>query len=295
MKKKPTSIRYLLHKTLARSEPARDHSHVHASDLLKKDLFHDLEFCPRHYALLDTLKRQRPPQFIHAAHAKVFGEGNTTANWIIHTLADAGLIVGHWECKYCHHEYKFCKRPAECKECCHTEFKYIEVRFRSRESDIGGGIDGLLDLGRPKLVIGEFKTMQDEDFKKLVAPLAEHKYRTNLYMRLVEDSKSKYRHLVDTKEAVVLYQCKGGFGGKQDDLIKEGITDSVYSPFKEFKIQRDDSITQTKWDHAKALKDFRDGKTGIPLGLCSTSMCPRAKNCDTRHECFSSAYKSEDT
>jgi hypothetical protein len=288
--RKLTSIRQFLHATLPKLEPARDHANLHASDLLKKGLFEDKEFCPREYALLDTLKLKRPDEFLHTSNQKVFAEGNTAANWLIHKMADAGIAVGHWDCKYCHTRYKFQKRPSECKECCHTDFQYIEVRFRSQESDISGGIDIFVDLGEPKLRIAELKTMMDTDFKKLVAPLAEHKWRTNLYMRLVEDSNSKFRHKINTKEALVFYMCKGGFGYQDDELIEEGIRDSLYSPFKEYRVARDDDTTQTKWNHAKALKRFRDGKGKLPKGICPTSACKRAQSCSVKNQCFSAKF-----
>ena len=289
--KKFNSIRQFLHATLPAVIPARDHSHVHASDLLKRGLYEDKEFCPREYALLDTLGLKRPDEFLHTSNQKVFGEGNTGANWLVHTIADAGIAVGHWGCKYCQKEYKFCKRPVECIDCLHKEFKYIEVRFRSKESDIGGGIDVFIDLGEPKLRVVECKTMKDDEFKVLAGPLAEHKWRTNLYMRLVEDSPSKYRHLINTDEAIVFYMVKGGFGPKDESLLEEGITDSPYSPFKEFKVQRDDTETQRKWDHAVALYKWRKGESKkIPLGLCSTNVCKRAQSCSVRLPCFSSRF-----
>ncbi len=288
--RKFNSIRQFLHATMPKTEPARDHANLHASDLLKKGLFEDKEFCPREYALLDTLKMDRRPEYLHTSNQKVFAEGNTTANWLIHVMADAGIAVGHWECKYCEKEYKFCKRPKECDECCHTGFKYIEVRFKSKESDISGGIDILADLGEPLLRVAELKTVMDVDFKKLVAPLAEHKFRTNLYMRLVEDSKSKYRHLINTEEAIVFYVCKGGFGYQDEELLELGIKDSPYTPFKEYKVQRDDEMTDTKWGHAIALKMFRAGDIGVPLGICPTSACKRAQSCSVRNPCFSSRF-----
>lgn len=294
-KKTKDSIRYLLHKGLVSEQKARSTKTVHASDMIKSGLFgEDYEFCPREYVLLAILKRRRPKEYIKTCNQLVFNFGNMVANNIIHILADQGKAIGDWECSYCERVYKFQKRPDECTDCENDRFRYIECRFISEESGISCGVDLLVPVTAKKNKILEIKSIKDEEFKKLEGPLAEHKWRTNLYMRIVEDSAGPRKNKIITNKASVIYVSKGGWGCKDATLNSEGIKDGPYSPFKEFIIKRDDDSTQYKWDHAVLLKEYKDGERKMPKGLCPSSVCKRADSCSIVKECFSGDYKGFD-
>lgn len=299
-KDKPDSLLYHLHHKMAGPQAARPTKKVHASEMYKTIFdgwaIKTHEFCPREYALLDVLKKDRPEEFITAAQQKTFDEGNMTAEWLIGMFADLGLAVGDWECRACGEMHKFRRRPVQCdaKSCGHKYFKYHEVRFLSEQSGISCGVDMLFLNRQKKLEALEFKSMKDEDFKALAGPMAEHKWRTNLYMRIVSNSDDPRKDRIDCTRARVLYVCKGGWGWKDPEIKRYGKPDETFSPFKEFTIKRDDKVTQVKWEHAVRLKQFRDKKKGMPLGLCPTSFCTRASVCSVREHCFSGKYPGEE-
>lgn len=288
------SIRLHLHNALANKQKARPTKRVHASEMWKSDMFGQSgEFCPREYALLDILEKRRPDEYIKTCSQMVFHFGHHVADIVIQALAEKGKAVGHWKCQYCEHLYKFQKRPRECSECEHDKFDYIECRFKSKETDMSCGVDLLVPTLSGKHRIVELKSIKDEEFKKLEAPLQEHKRRTNLYMRIVEDSKGTRSKKINTQEAVVLYVSKGGYGCKDSNLHKEGITDGPFSPFKEFLVKRDDTVTQVKWEHTRTLKEWREGKRPMMKGLCPTRVCGRAQSCSVVEACFSGKWQGE--
>jgi len=277
---------YHLHRTMSGKSPARTIKRVHASELFKDPSF---EFCPRESALLGKLKRERPDEFVSTASRSSFDHGDMYANWLIGKLADAKLVVGDWQCLHCVHMYELQDRPKKCSECGHKHFEHIEHRFKSRTSGVSCGVDAIRKTVSGKHKAIEIKSMKKEEFSKLVAPLAEHKIRTNLYLRIIEDSNDPIRHKMDTNKAEIVYILKGGW----ERFIKPKdwkFEDDSYTVFKVFEIERDDTKTETKFQHAIRLKDFREGKKGMPLGLCSSVHCERARNCSVKKECFSGKY-----
>ncbi len=165
---------------------------------------------------------------------------------------------------------------------------YEEMRFESPSTGASCGIDLLVKTGEPKLRILEIKSMKEDEFKALVAPKAEHKQRTNLYMRLVEEA--GYGHMIDCQRATVFVVSKG-FGVQDEEIKKWGFGDS-YTPFKEFEVVRNDADTDERFERARMLKRYRDEGV-MPLGVCPTSYCKRAKDCDVVHACFSGKYPAQ--
>jgi hypothetical protein len=160
------------------------------------------------------------------------------------------------------------------------------------ESAVNGascGIDMLLALGGGKLVPYELKTIDKEQFKTLAAPLAEHRIRTNLYLRIIAESASKWAQQIDTTRGYVLYVSKGGFGCADATLKPAGINES-FSPFKEYAIKRDDDLTDDYATAARIVKDFRDGKSVMPTGICPTALTKRALHCPFKVKCFDGSY-----
>lgn len=289
------TLQYHLHKALSSKQKARPTKRVHASEMWKEDMYGvSGEFCPREYALLDILKRRRPDEYIKTCMQLVFHFGNHVADIVIHALADKGKAIGNWQCAHCETIYKFQKRPKNCGECEHTRFDYLECRFTSIESDISCGVDLLVPTKQGKHRIVELKSIKDEEFKKLEGPKQEHKRRTNLYMRIVADSKGSRAKRIITNRATLIYVSKGGYGCKDDKIHKRGIKDGPFSPFKEYTIKRDDKMTDVKWEHATVLKEWRAGKRPMMKGLCPTRVCPRAGKCCVVEECFSGEWPGED-
>lgn len=272
-------LKYRLHKKMAGWEPNRDyHDIIHASDLTKKD------FCPRRVAILDITKKSNGGGFIGTSLRATFDLGNALQDSL---NQDWGVdwCVGTWECRSCNKLYYFQHRPKECPECNHKYFGYVEERFTHPYLKVSGSVDYLYSGNGARYRIYEIKTMVKDDFKKLVAPLAEHSSRTKLYLRLIDSIDDPRKTKIYTHEASILYICKG-YGCKDDSLKDAGIQDLPFSPFKEFTIKRDDSITDVYIDKAKIVRNFRVNGTVPDRTLCPTAMCKTAKDCPVRKECW---------
>lgn len=275
------SLKFWLHQHLNGPSAGRSTSHVHASDMTKHD-----GFCPRFFALADVTKMKTNPEWLDTSHNVTFTLGRWMQDQIVDWFADMGKAICHWKCVSCGTMHEFTKRPEKCKTCGCKTSKPIEVRFESAVTGASCGVDMLLAMGEPKLRPVEIKTIRPEDFKALVAPLAEHRTRTNLYLRIIEESGNP---LVATNKATVLYVTKGGYGCQDNDLKAMGLKER-FSPFKEFSVTRQDSDTNAICARAKVVKDFREGKVGMPRGICTTALTPRACSCSLKEVCFSGEH-----
>jgi len=278
------SVKYLLHKHLARGQPGRSHKRVHASDMMER-------FCPRQFALLDLTNKKPKSEYLSTSMATTFKFGYLIQDWVTDVLADIGVAVGDWKCLQCGTVYEMTKRPQACGACQNQRFRYQERVFVSKVSGISGAIDIFAHFpGSPGYVPIEIKTIDKEAFKELVAPLAEHKYRTNLYLRLIAESDDPFLPLISQKQGIVLYVSKGGYGCKDLKIKEWGLNDSPFSPYKEYVVNRSDAVTDKADMMASRLKAFRTGVKGVPLGVCETSTCPRATQCPVHYECFGDKY-----
>jgi len=275
------SPKYLLHAHLINEREARSYSKVHASDLMSsRD-----EFCPREYALGLKYKNPRRSEKIATAQQVVFDYGYAVEDLIRNWFADMGRAVGDWECRACGTMAFGQRRPTKCK-CGSKGFEYREITFKSTKSAVTCRPDLLLDFGRPKLTLIETKSLDKEEFKKLVAPIAEHRWRTNLYMRIVSESDHPLADKIDTADAYVIYLTKGGYGYQDEQLRRWKLLDGDFSPFKEFEVKRDDSQTDELLERATLIQHYK--KTGeVPLGICPTSLVKRAKYCRQSEHCWS--------
>ena len=283
------TLKFELHKRIAGWEDPRPHFPLRASDLLKSTA----EFCPREHAFMDLGVASKKGSFVGTSLRMTFNHGGFMERQIRDVyLRD--IVVGEWECGICKHTHStFGKAPKiKCPSCgWGHKWEYKEPRFADDATGVSGGIDMLLDIGQPKLLIVEIKTMTPEDFKTLAAPLAEHKFRTSLYLKLAESSKWEASDRVNTKESKILYVTKS-FGFKDETLKEAGIKDAAFSPFKEFTILRNDDILSTPLAKAKVLKVWRDTKQGMPCGVCSNGLTKRAQGCSAISSCFSGKYQS---
>jgi len=280
------SLKFLLHSHLSGPEKERPLSTIHASDMTKPD-----GLCPRYYALHDALDRKPKDRWVSTSDLITWDMGRRLQDDIVHHFADMGRAIGHWECMACKKTHQFCKRPAKCENCGCRGFRPEEVRFKSAITGASCGVDMLVNLGGPKLFPVELKTMIKDQFADLLAPLQEHRLRTNLYLRIIAESDHPWSTLVSTDQARVLYVCKGGY--KADpELGKWGLPDK-YSPFKEYTVKRDDTRTEEMQSRAKVVVDFRAGLVAMPCGVCKTAMVSRAKTCPVKKECFSGQFPAE--
>jgi hypothetical protein len=135
--------------------------------------------------------------------------------------------------------------------------------------------------------IVEIKSMANDEFKSLHAPLTEHRLRTQLYLEILNDADlPSYMENVSRDTAIILY-CQKGYGVKLTAPVIDG--DYPFSPFKEFFVKRDTEAVTPFLESAGAVLDFRrSGK--MPSGVCPTSFCGRAQKCPVVSECFGGNY-----
>ncbi len=277
------SLKYELHKNMAKWEEARSHKNIHASELTKP------EFCARKYALLDITGKKGKGQFIGTSLRATFDLGRALENMFRDQWLPSNVIVGDWVCNRCGHQIYFSKRPAKCPACTvSTLFTYAEVRVLDETTGVSGGVDVLVDLGEPRFRLVELKTMEKDGFKTLAAPLAEHRQRTSLYLKLVELSNNHLANQVNYNEGIICYVCKG-FGNKDDSLKLAGLKDAPFSPFKEFFVKRNDDEATELLVKASPINLFRNSGV-MPEQICPTSFCSIAKVCPCVTECFSGKY-----
>lgn len=272
----PISVTTFLLQGMSSYDKHRGVDVVHSSDLTKSG---NDSFCPREYALLHTLGKVKKGMPINASLRHTFDMGRDIEARVQHDyLGDRA--VGHWTCASCGLTRTWCKKP---KTGCDREdvncvWRYDEVKVL--HNGVIGGFDLIVDIGKPMLRLIELKTMIKDEFEKLQAPLAEHRLRTILYMHLLKNS--GYAEQVDTDRATVLYIAKSF--GKWDK------SQGGFSPFKEFEVQYDEAQVAKYLLLSDRFGEYLD--TGVmPTGVCKTSTCPRAKNCNVVAECFSGAYK----
>lgn len=276
--KKPISLTSLLLGSMAAYDKHRGVDVIHASDLTK-----DEGFCPKEFAILYHLGKTKKGFGISAGMRHTWDMGRDIEARIQNEyLLD--FAVGDWKCTSCGTLKQFQKKP---KTGCHREdincnWRYSEVRLIA--NSITGGFDLFVDIGKTKLRLVELKSVILHDFEKLKAPLAEHRLRTNLYLRMIADS--PLAEHVETQVAHVLYIAKS-FG-------KWSPEDKTISPFKEYEVVRDDSITDKLLGRAGEYQAFRTMGM-IPNRICPTAACKRAKTCSVVGACFSKAFKSGTT
>ncbi len=286
LKPKQTAKTFL-HNHLSGFDPARSMKTVHASELTKAD-----GFCPRAYALHDVTKIKPKDRWLSTSEAVTFQMGRDLERNVVSWFGDMGRAVCHWRCIVCGTTHLFQLRPAKCSKCGDlwtSRFEPKEVRLESAVTGASCGIDMLLALGGSKLVPYELKTIDKDEFKSLLAPLGEHRERTSLYLRIIAESDTPWAAQIDTSRAYILYVSKGGYGCLDSGLKSSGINEK-YSPFKEFEVIRNDALTEEYASAAKVVKDFRDGKIGMPKGICSTALGKRAQNCPFKVPCFDGSY-----
>ncbi len=276
------SPRYLLHKLLSDYQEPRTLKNVHGSEVTK-----DGGICARMYGLADLTGTEKSAEWLTTSQAVTYELGHLLEARIINWFADIGIAYSNWQCQSCGNTFEFCKRPVDCEHCGNTGFRPENYRVTSAKTGISCGLDLMLRMkDQPLLRLIEIKTMDKDEFKELKAPLAEHRIRTNLYMRCIEESDDWPSAKINFKQAIILYVTKGGFGVKDPQPAKWGLHDS-FSPFKEYAIERNDSDTDELVTPAYRLLQFRNGKEGLAGPICSTALTERAKTCPLRKACFS--------
>ena len=273
------TITETLRKRLSAWEVGRDRNVVHASDITKPN------FCPRHWAFLDMEQvKKGVGSYVPTALRVTYDMGNATEKVFIEEWAGEA-VHGDWRCRRCGDQRTMCTKPAPgCAKHKDCIWEYRQIRVESPVCGVSGSFDLLFDVGAPKLLLTELKTINPEDFNLITAPLPEHRLRTNLYLKLLAESSNPYRERVNLHEGAVLYVSRA-YGKMHPDY-------NEILPFKEFTVKRDDEDLASTLARAKQLKIFRE-KGKVPSGICTTALDKPAKGCSTCKECFSGNYPAE--
>lgn len=271
------SISALLHKALTVVEPARPIGNLHASALTRTHP----SFCPREVVLSKKLNRKPYPQTVQAPMQVTFHEGkDTQARFNNFWLRDR--MVGNWECQQCGTVAKFCKAPHKCAHCQSKDINYQEVVF-FHSSGAQGSLDAILDVGKPKLRLVEVKILAVDEWVKLIAPLAEHRARSKLYLEIIAGSDHPQKDTIDVSQIHILYKLRGY--GKKDEKL------GIITPFKEFVVYRNLEEVGVYLSMAKVIGLSRESEWSlIPNGVCATMFETRAKACPVIKDCFSGHF-----
>lgn len=281
VKSKLGIVKRLLHSRIGGYDRPRSKKNIHASELT----YEEREFCPRQYRLMDLYPDVEDKQrHISTAQAFTFNEGHDKQARINNEyLRD--VMVGKWKCTSCGMRKPF--GPAPRTGCddpqSRCNFIYEEMRVEDPVTGTSGGLDGLLMIKKgEKLRLLECKIIDKDYYKKQVAPFAEHRVRTRLYLRLIAQSNQSWTEQVDTSEASILYIMRG-FGAKDEE--------GEITPFREYVITREDDEVNDYLALAHAVTaSRRDPDLGFPCGICSNMMAPNAKACPVSKQCFSSKH-----
>lgn len=243
-----------------------------------------MDACMRFHVIgLHTDKKVR--QYNSVRVKLLFGIGFAVQEWIQntpHVLGDNRR--GWWRCTACNKVVYFGAPPK--KRCQFCDARPEAIRYHEHFMKlpapwmVTGHPDMWIEPAPHVFQILEIKTMKDDDFDKLKAPLIQHDWQIQLYMWGCElDERLPVK--TDPMVGHVMYVSKR-FSTKE-------------LPYKMFTVHRNDALLQ----RAKAkLMEFSDGYLNYPDQLppphpecLRGSMASyRPKNCVCKKECFA-AYE----
>lgn len=249
---------------------------LHASDVTKTD------FCPRRWAFFDLLEKEPPMDQVSTALDVTFQMGLEAERLLVEEWAGES-VIGNWRCRYCGDQRSMVPNPGgHCKDGRKHWWQHRQLIVNEADpGGIQGGIDALFNIGAPQLVVTEIKTLNTKEFEDILVPMPEHRLRTILYLRILDESQHPFRDKINLTEARVVYISRGY--GKLNPTWNEIL------PFKEFIIKRHDPDLAEPLKRAAELKTFRQSGL-MPHGICATAFDKIAKNCSVCQVCFSGKY-----
>jgi hypothetical protein len=284
---KKTGVKGYLHTHLPTINEHRGYFPLHASDLTKEDK----EFCAREACLMIATEAGHPAEVIKTSLSYTFLIGRLIERELRNVWLKK-IAWGRWDCPTCGHVIPWGSCPDQCSQC-GTDSLYIqyeevpfEVVYEEKSEGKPFGVvcspDILVALPEENsLTLVEVKSMDKDMFRGLKAPLAEHRIRTNLYLRLIEESKSPRAKKINLQKASILYVCKG-YGVKDSGM---GLFDGGFSPFKEYPVHRDDEATEVYLDKVREIVSWRESGD-LPSRICTMPSNSRAKICSAKTPCF---------
>jgi hypothetical protein len=267
--KKLGGVKGLLHREVGGFEPARSKAEIHASDLTN-----DVEYCPRQIRLMEKLGKKHRDPWVPMTMRLTWDEG-VRKQAALNNLYLAKFMAGHWDTPSKQFLGPWSVGPPDNEQ----DWRYVEPFFKDPISEAQGSVDALIRLPeQEKLRVAEVKIIATSMYPKLLAPLAEHKLRTQFYLSLIARSEHPHKDEIDFQKASVLYWLRGH--GMKDEH-------GEITPFKEFIVKRDDDAVEYLFSKALALTLSRGNDCAMPSQICPHQMCSRAEKCPVAKECFS--------
>jgi len=278
-----------LHEVFSGSQPSDrlNHEYIHASDITSDRQ----KFCARDVALRNNYNIKPPELKISTSLGYTFSMGNYLQESITRNLYKKA--VGGWRCGNCSSRVELGTHKElikDCRQCTNLgqDHHYRELVIRDKNLKVSAAID--LIYNNPtinKWEIVECKSIDKDQFKELKAPLAEHRTRTKLYLKLLKHNSELTPSLMsrfNLEKAYVLYYCKG-FGTKE--AKKLGTVGGIFSPFKVFELNYDDLVCSEELKNIKDLRNYQQGlREELPRRLCESIVEHRACICVSKGYCF---------
>ncbi|WYC17954.1 rubredoxin-type fold protein [Vibrio phage vB_VneS_J26] len=270
-----------LHCEMSGHDPDRPYHRLHASDVTNQDI----EFCPRERALLIATEAEQKTRYISTETRTYFDIGEAYHD-LVREKWGVGVSYGNWACLGCKHIVQRSSKPDACPKCGNKNLKYEELRVKSADTSISCGIDWqVFNHKLDEAIAVEIKSINADEFKKLVAPHAEHRIRTRLYLHSIANAeKPEETDHIRTDLAMIIYVSKGA-PDEGEYLGGSGFTEKK-SPFKNFIIKRDDIEIEDYLNKGRQLKAFLAGGN-LPEKICKTSSDKRAASCAMCDQCWS--------
>lgn len=277
-------VKPLLHQTLGRVYKDRDKKVVHASDLTNP------EFCSREHALHKLHNTDAGSQFIATA-TKITWEYGRFIEYQFRNVWLRHLVIGNWKCLQCgniceefidydeYYSHYYC----ECTFDSPVVAEYFEPAFTLPTTTFTGSPDCFLPVDDDIVPI-EIKTIDKDRFVLLKGPEDEHVKRCQLYLFLIARSNHPAKNTICTDNMQVVYFSKS-FGIRDTKVKKYNPADRLFSPIKEYTVERDDDAIKDVLD-ALYLHYELEHLQMLPARICENVDCARALKCNVRLQCF---------
>ena len=259
-----------------------DSDYVHVSSMIG--------WCPRQVALL--MKRsQSVPMSVRSEMRLLWAIGRAVEKHIRDGIIEhigRDKAFGNWTCQCGATSFvgfgKFL--PSYCRKCSGSVTCYTEYQVKSDDYRVRGSID-LLVAPHGELVPVEIKSITNSPsanskkvgFDSLKQALGDHQHQAGIYGYLLRHEKVAEEYGVKPSDSfVVLYGSKDYRFGK---------------PYKEFHVPIAAREKPAVTDLKLAKQAWRASKnlSPLPMRVCSTIECTRAKECPVALECFQGKIK----
>ena len=237
--------------------------------------------CMRQLALCTILNIPRQ-RYTDASLNMVFGIGSAVHDWLQNSVDMLGdHRMGFWKCRSCGSLTDFRKMPTISCKCGAniSSFIYEEYPLElSKPYYITGHPDMFVETANNKIRVVEFKTINSNSYRTLLAPMIEHQWQIQTYMWAAKQAAFEMKVNIDDSTGYVIYISK----------LKE----SRDEPIKVFEVTKDKLILKQIFNKLKEYKNAVDKKKPPKrMESCEETgfQCYTARNCPVMHQCKNSS------